>query len=272
MWRRSLGETRASGWKSRTSPASWLGPNWDASKRVTRPTPERPATRACQEDGASLPTGETAPMPVTTTRGAIAESVRGVNRRGYGLSSLLARGGRKGPCVAAGSVPAELGCHAYVEVGAVLEAEEASLVVALLHGDGIALAQLQVNLAIEAEHGLLPGLQGDVHRLRAGQDDSVLGSEVRRDGHDDEIARLRVEDGPVEGEGVGGAAGGGCDDDAVAAVVGDAHAIDIHGKLDGAAEGGAADDGFVEGVVVLSSGADAGLEHGARLDAAAAVE
>ena len=74
----------------------------------------------------------------------------------------------------------------------------------------------------------------------------MLRGEVGRDRHNDEVARLRVEDRPADRERVGGAAGGRRDDDAVAAVVGDADAVDVDGELDGAAEGGAADDGLVE--------------------------
>src|SRR6266542_1862392 len=39
----------------------------DGSYAVMRPTPDRPATRPANIESQSFPTGETAPMPVTTT-------------------------------------------------------------------------------------------------------------------------------------------------------------------------------------------------------------
>ena len=53
--------------KPLTSPAICAG-NADASKRVIRSMPERPATRFSQAEERSLPTGLTMPRPVMTTR------------------------------------------------------------------------------------------------------------------------------------------------------------------------------------------------------------
>src|SRR5512139_3336809 len=65
--RASLGDMYAARSKSFTSPAM-RHPSPDASKRVMGPMPERPASSASQDDATSLPTGLTAPSPVTTTR------------------------------------------------------------------------------------------------------------------------------------------------------------------------------------------------------------
>src|SRR5690606_37832144 len=53
--------------KSFTSPAIWAL-NGEGSKRVMRPIPERPLTRLSHAVSISLPTGETIPRPVMTTR------------------------------------------------------------------------------------------------------------------------------------------------------------------------------------------------------------
>src|SRR5690606_39876004 len=53
--------------KPLTSPAIWLL-STEASKRVTRPMPERPWMRLSQAVWTSLPTGDTMPNPVMTTR------------------------------------------------------------------------------------------------------------------------------------------------------------------------------------------------------------
>jgi hypothetical protein len=60
--------------------------------------------------------------------------------------------------------------------------------------DGVAFAELDVREAVDAEDGLLVRLEGDVYGLVAGDDDCVLGGEVRGDGDDDEVAGLGVED------------------------------------------------------------------------------
>ena len=49
-----------------TSPAIWVG-SPEGSNAVIVSTPETPLTSACQVDSRSLPTGVTAPSPVTTT-------------------------------------------------------------------------------------------------------------------------------------------------------------------------------------------------------------
>src|SRR5690348_5758744 len=63
----SFGGTCCAGSKSRTSPAIRVGKVL-ASKCVTGPIPLRPATMLSQAVLMSLPTGETMPRPVTTTR------------------------------------------------------------------------------------------------------------------------------------------------------------------------------------------------------------
>src|SRR3546814_4207220 len=55
------------GSKSRTSPAIRVA-NAEASKLVIGPMPERPLTMLSQAEARSLPTGDTMPMPVITTR------------------------------------------------------------------------------------------------------------------------------------------------------------------------------------------------------------
>src|SRR5687768_4283276 len=56
-----------SGSKFLTSPAKRVE-NADASKRVMGPMPVTPPQRASQFASVPIPTGETRPMPVTTTR------------------------------------------------------------------------------------------------------------------------------------------------------------------------------------------------------------
>src|ERR1700733_7202779 len=56
-----------SGSKLRTSAAIWQA-NAEVSKAVMRPTPLLPAVRACQPSAVVLPTEQSRPMPVMTTR------------------------------------------------------------------------------------------------------------------------------------------------------------------------------------------------------------
>ena len=67
MCRRSLDEMCASGLKFLTSPPMRTL-NWVGSNREMVSMPEQPASRLAQASGALLPTGVTAPRPVTTTR------------------------------------------------------------------------------------------------------------------------------------------------------------------------------------------------------------
>src|ERR671933_1833602 len=67
MCRRSLGEMWSSGLKFFTSPPMRT-PNPDASNSEIVSMPEQPASRLAQVSGTLVPTGVTAPRPVTTTR------------------------------------------------------------------------------------------------------------------------------------------------------------------------------------------------------------
>ncbi len=63
----SFFSTKPRGSKPFTSPAIWAA--WAvASKRVMRPMPLRPAVSARQFSSVPMPSGDTSPMPVTTTR------------------------------------------------------------------------------------------------------------------------------------------------------------------------------------------------------------
>src|SRR5690348_5294039 len=76
--------------------------------------------------------------------------------------------------VTAGAVPAELRSHALVKLRARVEAQEAGPVLAGADQHYIPGLQLDVGGAVHGKHGLLPWLQGDLHRLTAGQNDGVL--------------------------------------------------------------------------------------------------
>ena len=65
-FRASFGVTTLAGSKSFTSAAIRTG-NSLASNAWMKSIPLRPSTAACQVDGASLPSGVTAPSPVTAT-------------------------------------------------------------------------------------------------------------------------------------------------------------------------------------------------------------
>ena len=65
--RASLRSMNFVGSKPFTSPAMRVG-NVDASNRVIGPMPLLPATIAAQDSSTPIPTGETRPRPVTTTR------------------------------------------------------------------------------------------------------------------------------------------------------------------------------------------------------------
>src|SRR5487761_1945730 len=65
--RASLAESQRDTSKSFTSPAIRDG-KVEASKRVMGPIPERPATMFSQAGATPMPTGDTMPRPVTTTR------------------------------------------------------------------------------------------------------------------------------------------------------------------------------------------------------------
>src|SRR5579883_2373152 len=71
----SLAGTYCAGSKSRTSPAILVG-NALASKCVTGPMPLLPASTLAQAVATSLPTGDTMPSPVTTTRRLFMETPR----------------------------------------------------------------------------------------------------------------------------------------------------------------------------------------------------
>ena len=63
--------TRGSTWSSGSYPRTWAATEQaspSASKRRSSVTPERPARRASQNSATELPSGETTPSPVTTTR------------------------------------------------------------------------------------------------------------------------------------------------------------------------------------------------------------
>jgi hypothetical protein len=66
-FRASFAETTLPGSKSLTSAAIRTG-NSDASNARMKSTPLRPSRAASQVEGASFPSGVTAPRPVTTTR------------------------------------------------------------------------------------------------------------------------------------------------------------------------------------------------------------
>src|SRR5580700_11943308 len=67
MRRASLGGMYCATSKSRTCPPKRVG-NADTSKRVTGPMPLSPRSAASHADETVLPTGDTTPRPVTTTR------------------------------------------------------------------------------------------------------------------------------------------------------------------------------------------------------------
>ena len=80
MRRASFGGTRSPGSNPRTSAAIRTGYS-DASNASIQPTPLRPETAASHVDGASSPSGVTAPRPVMTTR----RTIRGDYADGVGL-------------------------------------------------------------------------------------------------------------------------------------------------------------------------------------------
>ena len=63
----SLRGTHSAGSKSLHSPAKWVA-KAEASKCVMGPMPDRPATRVSHAFATPVPTGQTIPRPVTTTR------------------------------------------------------------------------------------------------------------------------------------------------------------------------------------------------------------
>ncbi len=65
--RASFRSMNFSGSKPFTSPAMRVG-KVEASNRVMGPMPLLPATSALQDSSTPMPTGETSPSPVTTTR------------------------------------------------------------------------------------------------------------------------------------------------------------------------------------------------------------
>src|SRR5690554_4972757 len=92
----SFGETKALMSKSRTSPAMRVA-KLDASKPVTGPMPERPWVMDSQAAATVLPTGETMPRPVTTTR----RWVMGLSSIGLGCRLSGAATAGTGPVQAA---------------------------------------------------------------------------------------------------------------------------------------------------------------------------
>src|SRR5262245_17768042 len=94
MWRRSFDEMCSSGLKFLTSPPMRTSKPL-ASKSVRVSMPEHPATRLLQDSATLLPTGVTAPIPVTTTRRRPRGSAIGLHYRGSrelpGIELLSAR-------------------------------------------------------------------------------------------------------------------------------------------------------------------------------------
>ena len=78
--RASFGGTTPAGSKSLTSAATRTGNPLASNERI-QSMPLRPATAASQVDGASLPSGVTAPSPVTTTLRIAASLMRAYARQ-----------------------------------------------------------------------------------------------------------------------------------------------------------------------------------------------
>src|SRR5690349_11690393 len=101
----SFGGMYCAGSKPFTSPAMRVG-NALASKCVIGPMPLLPATTFCQAVATSLPTGETMPRPVTTTRRLFMgtpdskNSVHASNHPWYGYRIGLARPRAFAPLIA----------------------------------------------------------------------------------------------------------------------------------------------------------------------------
>src|SRR4051812_3785158 len=75
MRRTDLGSIKALGSKSGTSAAILTG-RFSVSKCWTQRTPERPAINPSQSAGTPMPSGETDPSPVTTTRFTFSPSLQ----------------------------------------------------------------------------------------------------------------------------------------------------------------------------------------------------
>src|SRR5438105_4829569 len=91
MWRSSLDGMIASGLNCFTSPPI-LTPKALVSNRVRVSMPEQPASRFDHASGTLLPTGVTAPRPVTTTRRGSGIPDHCDRRRASGRARLFARG------------------------------------------------------------------------------------------------------------------------------------------------------------------------------------
>src|SRR5512142_948864 len=93
--RASLRSMNFVGSKSFTSPAIRVG-NVEASKSVIGPTPLLPATSALQDSSTPMPTGETSPIPVTTTRRLLMRTPRDEDD-GSGVLRRIRFGGQARP-------------------------------------------------------------------------------------------------------------------------------------------------------------------------------
>ena len=81
----SFFSTQRSGSKPLTSQAKCVE-CWEASKSVMGPAPERPAWRPAHVSSVPMPSGDTSPMPVTTTLRFSDATIRSPGERRYFLA------------------------------------------------------------------------------------------------------------------------------------------------------------------------------------------
>ncbi len=108
-----------------------------------------------------------------------------------------------------GRVLVHVGGEVAVEVAGVAEAHEAGGIIPGAHLHLVVVGETDGDLPVHAEHGLAVIAQGDGDGGAFGKDHRPVHGEVRGDGHEQDVAQLRGQDGTPGGEGVGGGPGGG---------------------------------------------------------------
>src|SRR5216684_6354594 len=137
------------------------------------------------------------------------------------------------------------------------------------HLDGIVGLEREAHLAVQGEHHVLVGQQGDRDALGRGQHDRAIGEGVRADRGEHDRVHGREHDGPAGREAVGGRAGGRREDKPVRAIAGGEVTVHRHLEPDDAAHRRLGDDHVVERRVLpepLALAEDAGLQQHAVLD------
>src|SRR5882724_3038750 len=164
--------------------------------------------------------------------------------------------------------PLELGSQ-YGEEVLLGKAEESDPGRRLMNGHDVTLLQGEAHLSVERHHHVLVVQQGDLDALVRREHDRAVGEGVRADRRQDDRGHSREDDWPSGGEGIGGGACRGRDDEAIRPIPCRELSVHRNGEVDDATHGGFGDDHVVEGDILgepLTMTPDLRRQHDALFD------